>query len=110
ADVRVVVVRGTGDRAFMSGADIGALPTDGPGGADRAAGGATGEDPRVAFAAGGPGVLLQLPQPVIALIHGWCLGGGLLTALCCDLRIASDEARFGIPAARLGVGYPYVAT
>ncbi len=85
ADVRVVVVRGTGDRAFMSGADIGALPDDAP------AGGGTADstDGRAAFAAGGPGVLLQLPQPVIALVHGWCLGGGLLTALCCDLRIAA---------------------
>jgi enoyl-CoA hydratase/carnithine racemase len=111
AGVRVVVVRGAGDRAFMSGADIGSLPDDAPGapGAPDAPG-APAADRRAAFTAGGPGVLLQLPQPVLALVHGWCLGGGLLTALCCDLRIAADDATFGIPAVRLGVGYPYVGT
>jgi enoyl-CoA hydratase len=109
-DVRVVVVRGAGDRAFMSGADIGALPTDGPGAGSAAPADGAPPDRHEAFTSGGPGVLLRLPQPVIALIHGWCLGGGLLTALCCDLRLAADDARFGIPAARLGVGYPYVAT
>jgi enoyl-CoA hydratase/carnithine racemase len=110
-DVRVVVLRGAGDRAFMSGADIGGLPDELPTpGAGAAGGDADDAAARQArFTAGGPGVLLRLPQPVIALVHGWCLGGGLLTALCADLRVASDDAVFGIPAARLGVGYPYPA-
>jgi enoyl-CoA hydratase/carnithine racemase len=46
---------------------------------------------------------------VIALIHGYCIGGGLMVAMDADLRIAADDAQFGVPAGRLGVGYPYDA-
>ena len=47
-----------------------------------------------------------IPKPVIAMIRGYCIGGGLLTALQADLRIAADDAQFGVPAAKLGLGYP----
>ena len=48
-----------------------------------------------------------MTKPVIAMVHGFCLGGGLATALEADLRIAAEGSLFGIPAARLGVGYPF---
>ena len=84
--VRVIVMRGAGDRAFASGADIGDL---------HAVGGSPAA-PRVGAT-----------KPVIAMIHGACMGGGLLVALGADIRVASEEARFAIPAVRLGVAYPY---
>ncbi len=89
--VRVVVVKGAGTTAFTSGGDVGQLR-------DRRT---NSERPHLAAS------LAQLQKPVIAMIQGWCLGGGLLMALEADIRIASDDARFGIPAAKLGVGYPY---
>src|SRR3546814_11069407 len=45
------------------------------------------------------------PKPTIAMIRGYCIGGGVATAITCDLRICSDDSRFGIPAAKLGLGY-----
>jgi enoyl-CoA hydratase len=51
--------------------------------------------------------LLNSPKPTIAMIHGYCIGGGANLAVCCDLRICSDAARFAIPAAKLGLGYDY---
>ena len=91
AQVRAVVLRGAGDRAFAAGADIGGL------------------DERNSKPSGLPR-LRELSKPVVAIIRGWCIGGGVMTALYADLRIAADDATFGIPAARLGVGYPYEAT
>src|SRR4051812_5438699 len=96
-DVRVVVLRGAGERAFISGGDVGGVRGDD----------GRGPDPARMFAGLGGEALLDLDKPVIAMVHGWCLGGGLLTALCADLRVAADDAVFGIPAVRLGVGYPY---
>lgn len=89
-DVRVVVVRGEGERAFASGADIGDL-----------GGGISGPS-----SSGQRGTTLAIAKPVIAMIHGYCIGGGLMVAMEADLRIASEDATFGIPAARLGAGYP----
>jgi enoyl-CoA hydratase/carnithine racemase len=93
--VGVVVMRGAGSRAFMSGADIGRLGTWVPND------GSLSRPPWVA--------LRSLEKPLIAMIHGWCLGGGVHVALCADIRIAADDAEFGIPAAKLGAGYPYDA-
>jgi enoyl-CoA hydratase len=100
--VRVVVLRGSGERAFISGADIGELDR---GGINRPA-------PSATHAAENAGMtrLALLEKPVIAMIHGWCLGGGVMVALSADIRICADDAVFGIPAAKLGVGYPYDAT
>lgn len=98
--VRVVVVRGAGEKAFASGADITQL--DG-----RMARAAAPERPPSGDApARGP---LGCDLPVLAMIHGYCIGGGLLVAMDADLRIAADDAQFGVPAGRLGVGYPYDA-
>ena len=95
-DVRVVVLTGAGDKAFASGADISEFA------ARRTSAAARAEYDRgqVAFNRS----LAELEKPVIAMIRGFCLGGGLLTALQADIRIASDDSQFGIPAARLGLG------
>lgn len=96
--VRVVVVRGAGDKAFVSGADISEFAEHRTAVEDRA-----GYD-RGQAATGRAWAALD--KPVIALIRGFCMGGGLLTALQADIRIAADDAVFGVPAARLGLGYP----
>ena len=88
-EVRVLVLRGAGTRAFASGADIGDLGTVGP----------------AAASASAP--LVSAVKPIVAMIHGACIGGGLLVALGADIRVAAEDARFGIPAVRLGVAYPY---
>jgi enoyl-CoA hydratase/carnithine racemase len=95
--VRVVVLRGEGELAFVSGADISEFEK-----------GRTGEavaqyeaDSVAALHA-----LSTCPKPVVAMVHGFCMGGGLAIALAADLRYAADDASFAIPAARLGVGYP----
>ena len=90
-EVHVVVLRGAGDDAFMSGADI--SEQDDP------------EAPKAITA--WYAALAAMTKPVIAMVHGFCLGGGLATALEADLRIAAEGSLFGIPAARLGVGYPF---
>ena len=97
-DVRVVLIEGRGEKAFASGADIEEQ-------ADRAAAEKRNPD-RGDFVSG----LLGCTKPVVAKIRGYCLGGGLLVALAADIRIASDDAQFSIPAARLGVAYPLAAT
>ncbi len=102
-NVRVVVLRGAGDKAFISGADIAQLDSGEISGPP-----VVPTDAAMAANAGTTG-LLSLRKPLIAMINGWCLGGGVMVALSADIRIASDTARFGIPAAKLGVGYPYQA-
>jgi enoyl-CoA hydratase len=97
--VRVVVVTGAGDKAFASGADISEFGEQRTTPAARAA----YDRGQAALA----GAWASLDKPVIAMIRGFCLGGGLLTALQADIRIASDDAQFGVPAARLGLGYGF---
>ncbi|MCE1237971.1 MAG: enoyl-CoA hydratase [Hyphomicrobiales bacterium] len=97
-NVRAILLRGAGDLAFVSGADISEFATVRR---DAASARAYETSNAEAFAA-----LRHAPKPTIAMIRGFCLGGGMGLAVACDLRIASDEAIFGIPAARLGVGYP----
>ncbi|MBJ22527.1 MAG: enoyl-CoA hydratase [bacterium] len=94
--VRVVVLRGEGDIAFVSGADISQFEKSRSG--DRAA--QYDMDNLDAWEA-----LSSIGKPVIASIHGFCIGGGCAIALCADLRYCADDAIFAIPAARLGVGY-----
>src|SRR5262252_6436333 len=95
--VRVVVLRGQGDVAFISGADISEFAQTRVGEAAEAYNAANER----AFEA-----LLGLDKPVIAMIHGFCVGGGVAIALTADFRYAADDAVFAIPAARLGLGYP----
>ena len=97
-EIRVVVISGAGGRAFASGADIGNL--------DSARGPSRDQSPSDARTSRGPAALGRLTKPLIAAVDGFCLGGGLLVALHADLLVATDRSMFGIPAARLGVGYP----
>ncbi len=97
AAVRVVVMRGAGDDAFASGADISEFRTHR---ADAASAAAYERVTAEAFAA-----LLACEKPLVAMIRGVCIGGGLAIAACADLRVAADDARFALPAARLGLGY-----
>lgn len=95
---RVIVLRGAGDLPFASGADISEFGTV----RATAEGGRAYEAANeAAFAA-----LSRSRLPVLAMIRGFCLGGGLGLAVSCDLRLAAEGTQFGIPAARLGVGYP----
>jgi enoyl-CoA hydratase/carnithine racemase len=95
-DVRVVVLRGEGG-AFVAGADISQFAEQ------RTEAGDVSRYGRVA--AGGLGALLKLEKPLLAAIHGPCVGGGVVVALTADLRFAAADAVFRIPAARLGIGY-----
>jgi enoyl-CoA hydratase len=98
-EVRVVILRGEGEKAFISGADISQFK-------DRRS---NPEQVQAAEAISGRcnRAIRDCPKPVIAMIRGYCMGGGLGIAVACDLRIAADDSRFGVPAAKLGVGYRY---
>jgi enoyl-CoA hydratase len=98
-EVRVVVITGAGDKAFASGADISEF------GEQRTTPAARADYDRGQAAL--LGAWASLDMPVIAMIRGFCMGGGLLTALQADIRIASDDSQFGVPAARLGLGYGF---
>ena len=97
--IRVVVLRGAGDKAFVAGADISQFKERRRNMADEA------EYSRTSTR--GQEALSSLAKPLMAMIHGYCVGGGLSIAIGCDMRIAADDARFGVPAARLGLGYHY---
>lgn len=92
-EVMVVILKGAGDRAFCAGADL----TDF----------LTAPSPVVTRQTRRErdvwGLFLSLPQPIIAALHGYVLGSGMEMALCCDLRIAADDARFGLPEVGLGI-------
>jgi enoyl-CoA hydratase len=91
--VRGVIVTGTGARAFVAGADIGELATMGP-----ITGIAVSRKGQDAFR-----FLETMGKPVVAAVNGFALGGGLELALACHLRIASSNARFGLPEVKLGI-------
>jgi enoyl-CoA hydratase len=97
--VRVLVMRGDGEEAFASGADISEFRSHRQ---DAAAAAAYEETTARAFEA-----LLACEKPLVAMIHGVCIGGGLALAACADLRVAAADAHFALPAARLGLGYHY---
>jgi len=97
--IRVVVLRGAGDQAFVAGADISQFK-------DRRRNMADEEEYR-RISGRGQDALAALSKPLLAMIHGYCVGGGVSIAITCDIRLAADDARFGVPAARLGLGYHY---
>jgi enoyl-CoA hydratase len=97
--VRVIVVRGAGEKAFVSGADISKFDSER---AEREAVKRYDDATEAEY-----GSLLNAPKPTIAMIQGYCIGGGTNLAVCCDLRICSENAKFAIPAAKLGLGYGY---
>jgi enoyl-CoA hydratase/carnithine racemase len=98
-EVRVVVVTGAGGKAFVSGADISKFESER----------SSMEAVKHYNATVGKAnqTVYEFPKPTIAMIKGYCIGGGLGLALCCDMRIASDNSKFGVPAAKLGLGYAY---
>ncbi len=100
-DIRSVVLTGAGDKSFISGANISQF------GALRTSREQVDEYERVSERA--QVGLRQFSKPTIARINGYCIGGGAGIALCCDIRVASENATFAIPAARLGLGYRFSA-
>ena len=97
--VRVVVLTGAGGKAFVSGADISKFESE------RASKEAI-DRYNVAVDRANTAIY-EFPKPTIAMIRGYCIGGGVGLALCCDIRICSDNSKFGVPAAKLGLGYGY---
>jgi len=95
--VRCIVLRGAGERAFISGADIAEFEVQ------RNDAASNREFTGAVSAA--TAALLSAPLPVIAMIGGFCIGGGLVIASACDIRICTENSRFGVPAGRLGLGY-----
>ena len=95
--VRVMVVTGAGGKAFASGADISKFKDE------RQEADALAHYQSTTQKA--YETLQGMPIPTLAMIRGYCIGGGTAAAVCCDLRICTENAKFGIPAARLGLGY-----
>jgi enoyl-CoA hydratase len=98
-DIRAVVLAGVGGKAFISGADISEFEQK------RGSREAILEYNAIGDRANR--AIVECGKPTIAMIQGYCIGGGLGVALGCDLRIASDNSRFGVPAAKLGLGYAF---
>jgi enoyl-CoA hydratase/carnithine racemase len=92
-EVRAVIVKGAGDKAFCAGADLTEFLT---------APSAT-EARQIRFRRDIWKLFLSIPQPIIAAVHGYILGSGMEIAACCDIRIASEDAVFGLPEAGLGI-------
>jgi enoyl-CoA hydratase/carnithine racemase len=98
-EVRVVVFTGAGDKAFVAGADISQFE------AERSD--STAEARYSSASAAASAAMAGISKPTIAMIRGYCIGGGLAVALTCDLRICEAGSRFAVPAARLGLGYGF---
>ncbi len=96
-DIRVVVMKGAGDKAFVSGADISEFK------AQRSDAAAAANYAKISE--GARARLGNMKKPLVAMIRGFCLGGGMAVAMAADMRIASDDSQFGIPAARLSIAY-----
>ena len=92
-DVRVVIFRGAGEKAFCAGADLKEFLGAPPPVAAR----------QVRFRRDPWGLFQKVPQPIIAALHGYVLGSGIEIALCCDIRIASEDVRIGLPEVGLGI-------
>lgn len=99
-EIRIIVLKGAGEKAFVAGADISQFKEK-----------RSSEDAVQAYnkAADDAGKALQeCPKPTIAMVRGYCIGGGTAIAVNCDMRIAADDAKFGVPAGKLGLGYRFV--
>ena len=97
--VKVVVMTGAGGKAFVSGADISEF--------DKTRGSAAANESYGRASARGSQAVASMKKPLIAKITGYCIGGGLATALHADVRFATVDSTFGIPAVKLGLGYDY---
>jgi enoyl-CoA hydratase/carnithine racemase len=98
-DVRVVILVGAGDKAFVSGADISQF--------EKNRHNAQASEEYSKRSAAQRTLLADYPKPTIACIRGFCLGGGMQLAMMSDIRIAAGNSQFGIPAAKLGIAYGY---
>jgi enoyl-CoA hydratase/carnithine racemase len=98
-DIRVVVMKGAGDKAFVSGADISQF--------EAMRNNAEAAEIYSQYSKRGRAAMARLGKPLIAMIRGYCIGGGMSTALAADIRFASEDSQFGIPAARLGLSYSF---
>lgn len=92
-EVRVAIIKGAGEKAFCAGADLSEFLTAPAPVIAR----------QVRWARDVWGLFLDVPQPLIAAVHGYVLGSGIEIALCCDIRIASEDAQFGLPEVGLGI-------
>ena len=92
-EVEVVLLKGAGEKAFCAGADLTEFLTAPPPVFAR----------KARFARDIWGLFLSVEPPIIAALHGYVLGSGIEMALCCDIRLASDDARFGLPETGLGI-------
>ncbi len=98
-EVRVIVLKGAGEKAFSAGADISQFK-------EKRTGAEAVREYNAASDKAGR-ALRECSKPTIAMVRGYCIGGGTAVAVGCDIRIASDDARFGVPAAKLGLGYRF---
>ena len=98
-DIRVVILVGAGDKAFVSGADISQF--------EKTRHNAAASEEYSKRSEAQRALLASYPKPTIACIRGFCLGGGMQVAMLTDIRIASDSSQFGIPAAKLGIAYGF---
>jgi enoyl-CoA hydratase/carnithine racemase len=98
-DIRVVIMVGAGDKAFVSGADISQF--------EKTRHNAEASEEYSKKSEAQRALLANYPKPTIACIRGFCLGGGMQVAMLADIRVASDNSQFGIPAAKLGIAYGY---
>ena len=98
-DIRVIVVKGAGEKAFVSGADISEFEEKRSSPETTRLYNETGQKATLA--------LKHVNKPTIAMIRGYCVGGGVSIALACDMRIAAEGSSFAVPAAKLGLGYEF---
>ena len=98
-NIRVVVVTGAGGKAFVSGADISKFDKE------RSTKEAVDRYNEAVDRANN--AFFNFPKPTIAMIRGYCIGGGVGLALCCDMRICTEGSKFGVPAAKLALGYRF---
>jgi len=98
-NIRVVVVTGAGGKSFISGADISKF--------EKERSTQEGVDRYNAAVDQANNAFYTFPKPTIAMIRGYCIGGGVGLALCCDMRICTEGSKFGVPAAKLGLGYRF---
>jgi enoyl-CoA hydratase len=93
SEVRVAIFKGAGEKAFCAGADLSEFLTAPSPIVTR----------QVRFERDVWGLFFSVPQPLIAALHGFVLGSGIEIALCCDIRIASEDTKFGLPEVGLGI-------
>ncbi len=99
-EVRIVILKGEGEKAFISGADISQF------GEKRSSTASVLEYNAAADRANK--ALQEFPKPTLAMIRGYCIGGGVAVAIACDIRIVADDTRYAIPAGKLGLGYRFI--